>query len=279
MKERPVDLINILCGAFASCLRELFDNGSGLFAGVDYVLHLALVPAVRIWAVGMNAGLGGIPRPNDLPKAEALGPDSDRVLILGPGPALGRGVNTHQLALPGALARALTAMTGRGTEVDVITNPSFDIRNMGDAVDVASLWQFDAIVLTPGVTDILAFTSIHVWERHLTLLLAKLGVVAPKMELFVAGIPPVRSIPGFDTPMGGLVGRHAQSINDVSLAVCSGLSKATFVPLSALPKRSDGRLRAPRDYCLWGQELAVIIAPILDAGWLAAGGIDESWPR
>ena len=246
---------------------------------MDFVLHRALVPVVRIWAVGMNAGLAGLPRPADLPKAEAVGPDSDRVLILGPGPALGRGVSTHQLALPGALARALTTQTGRGTEVEVITEPSFNIRNIGDAVDAASLWHFDAIVLTPGVSDIMAFTSIQVWEKHLVALLTKLGAEAPKMEQFVIGIPPVRSIPGFDTPMGSLVGRHAQSIDRISSAVCSRFSKATFVPLSALPKRSDERLRAPCDYILWGQELAVTIAPILDTSWLAAGGIDENSPH
>jgi hypothetical protein len=249
-----------------------------MFAVIDFVLHRALVPVVRIWAVGRNAELAGIPRPNDLPRAEVLGPDGDRVLILGAGPALGRGVNTHQLALPGALARALTALTGRGTDVDVITDPGFNIRNIGDAVDATTFWRFDAIVLTPGVTDTLAFTSVQVWEKHLVSLLAKLGALAPKMEMFVVGIPPVRSIPGFDTPMGGLVGRHAESIDRVSSAVCSRLSKATFVPLSALPKRSDERHRAPEDYTRWGRELAVIIAPLLDASSVAAGGIDESSP-
>jgi hypothetical protein len=235
-----------------------------MFAAVDYVLHLALVPVVRIWAVGKNAGLARVPRPNDLPRAEAPGPDSDHVLMLGAGPTLGRGVSSHQLALPGALARALTAQTGRGTDVDVITDPGFNIRNIGDAVDAANLWHFDAIVLTPGVTDILAFTSIRVWEKRLASLLAKLGALAPKMELFVVGIPPVRSLPGFDTAMGGLVGRHSESIDRASAAVCSRLSQATYAPLSALPKRSDERHRAPDDYTCWGRELAVVIAPILD---------------
>ena len=161
----------------------------------------------------------------------------------------------------------------------MITDPGFTIRNIGAAVDAAFLWHFDAIVLTPGVTDTLAFTSIQVWEKHLALLLAKLGALAPKMEQFVVGIPPVRSIPGFDTAMGGLVGRHAESIDRVSLAVCSRQVGATFVPLSALPKRSDERLRAPDDYTRWGRELAVTIAPILDASWLAAGDPDDSLPR
>ena len=241
-----------------------------MFAVVDLILHRALVPVVRIWAAGRNVELAGIPRPNDLPRAQVLGPDCDRVLILGAGPALGRGVSSHQLALPGSLARALTALTGRGADVDVITDPGFNIRNIGDAVDAASLWNFDAIVLTPGVTDTLAFTSIQVWEKHLASLLAKIGALAPQIELFVVGIPPIRSIPGFDTPMGGLVGRHAQSIDRVSSAVCSRHSKATFAPLSALPKRSDERHRAPDDYTRWGRELAVVIAPILDASWPAA---------
>ena len=250
-----------------------------MFAVADFVLHQALVPVVKMWAVGRNIELARVPRPYDLPRVEALGPDRDRVLILGAGPALGRGVSSHQLALPGALARALTAVTGRGTDVEVITDPGFNIRNIGDAVDTISFWHFDAIVLTPGVTDTLAFTSIQMWEKHLALLLAKLGALAPTMEQFVVGIPPIRSIPEFDTPMGGLVGRHAESLDRVSSAVCSRQVKTTFVPLSALPKRSDERHRAPNDYTRWGRELAVIIAPILDASWPAARDLDESPPR
>jgi lysophospholipase L1-like esterase len=242
-----------------------------MFPLVDHVLHGALRPLVRIWTAKANDGLAQVPRPTDAPRAHTMGLDSDRVLILGAGPAVGYGVSSHELALPGSLARALTARTGRGTNVNVISDPGLDISNTRDTLEAALLWRYDAIVLTLGVKDALAFTPIRAWEKHLTGLLAEISALAPpRMEMFVVGIQPIRSIPGFDSPMGGLVDGHARVMNRVSAVVCSRRSQVTFVPLSALPGQQGRRYRSPSDYTLWGRELAVTIAPILDSGWRAA---------
>lgn len=248
-----------------------------MFTLLDHAVHGVLRPLVRVWAAGVNDGLVGVPRPTDPPRAHTPGPDSDRVLILGAGPAVGYGVSSHELALPGALARALTAHTGRGTGVNVISDPGLDIRNAGDTLEAALLWRYDAIVLTLGVNDALAFTSIRVWEKHLAGLLVKITAQAPpRTELFVVGIQPIRSIAAFDSAMGGLVDRHAIVMNRVSSAVCSGLSQVTFVPLSALPGQDGQRYRTPSDYTRWGRELAVTIAPMLDASRLAAAAASDA---
>ena len=155
--------------------------------------------------------------------------------------------------------------------MDVLSDSSLDIRNAADTLRTALLWRYDAVVLTLGANDAMAFTSILVWETRLAGLLAEItALTPPRMELFVIGIQPIRSIPGFDSPMGGVVGRHAEKMNRVSLALCSGLAQVTFVPLAALPQQEGERFRSPDGYTRWGRELAAAIAPVLDAGWLAA---------
>jgi lysophospholipase L1-like esterase len=237
---------------------------------MDQVFHRALAPLVRTWASAVGDGLAGVPVPLDPPRVHAPGPDSDRVLVLGAGPAVGRGVSSHDLALPGALARALTAKTGRGTDVNVISDSTLDIRNARDALEAAMLWRYDAIVLTLGANDALAVTSIRVWEEHLAALLSEIeALAAPRAQVFVVGVQPIRSIPGFDSPLGGLAGRRAELINGASSELCSGRPHATFVPLAALPKQSGERFRSPDGYTQWGRDLAEAIAPVLDSGWRA----------
>ena len=170
---------------------------------MDRVFHLVLAPLVRTWASTVSDGLVGVPIPLDSPRVHAPGPDSDRVLVFGAGPAVGRGVSSHNLALPGALARALTAKTGRGMNVNVISDSSLNIRNASNRLEGALLWKYDAIVLTLGVNDALAFTSIRMWTQRLTELLSEIRASAdPRLEVFVAGIQPIRSIPGFDSALG-----------------------------------------------------------------------------
>lgn len=61
--------------------------------------------------------------------------------------------------------------------MDVISDPSLDVRNAGAALEASPLWRYDAILLTLGVNDALAFTSIRVWEKRLAGLLAEDGTV------------------------------------------------------------------------------------------------------
>jgi hypothetical protein len=173
--------------------------------------------------------------------------------------------------LPGALARALTARTGRGTDVDVISDPGLDVRNAGGALEDALLWRYDAIVLTLGIRDALSYTSIEVWETGLAGLLAEIKELgSPRLEVFVAGIHPIRSIPGYDSPLGGLADRHATVLNRATSTLCSRLSQVTFAPLAAIRAQDGERYRSPADYTMWGKQLAETMAPAMDAHWLAA---------
>ena len=78
----------------------------------------------RVFAVTqlLRAGVSvePLPRPTDATIAHASGNNPDRMLLLGSGPAMGYGVLSHDLALPGQLARQISAASGRGVTVDVV---------------------------------------------------------------------------------------------------------------------------------------------------------------
>ena len=80
------------------------------------IVELALRPLMRSWVRQVFRNLADVPRPLDDPRAHASGVDSDRILLFGGGAAVGWGVLSHNLALPGSLARALSDLTGRGAD-------------------------------------------------------------------------------------------------------------------------------------------------------------------
>lgn len=97
-----------------------------------------LRPVMRVWAASLERDFQGAPRPHDIPQAHSAGIDSDRILLVGCGPAVGWGVVSHDLALPGSLARELSGLTGRGVDVDVIESPRMSIDSVVDDIEACS---------------------------------------------------------------------------------------------------------------------------------------------
>ena len=240
--------------------------------GVRGILRWTLAPVVRCWAVIAESGLDNVPRPLDAPLAHAAGLDSDRILILGSGPAVGWGVLSHDLALPGSLARALSVRTRRGANVSVVASPAITVRSTHD-FDALKLWRYDAIVLSVGANDALALTSLRVWTRRFAALLRRLHEASPATHVFVLGIQPIRSIPAFDSALGAIAQDHAQALNRATAHLCAGDRRATFIPLTATPDPTPGRHRSAVDYEHWAQLLASRMSAPIDAQRIRHDGI------
>ncbi|WP_336493072.1 hypothetical protein, partial [Methylobacterium nigriterrae] len=88
---------------------------------------------------------------------------------------VGWGVTTHGLALPGFLARALTSLTGRGTDVDVVASPDKRLKNALRELQALPLWRYDAIVVVLGVNEALELASLKKWRRNLSSTLSTLA--------------------------------------------------------------------------------------------------------
>ncbi|WP_039741624.1 GAF domain-containing protein [Salinibacterium sp. PAMC 21357] len=215
----------------------------------------------------VKLGLAVIPQswrtlvvPTDEPHAEAVGPDPDRVLVLGPGKSMGFGVNSHELGLGGHLARQLAVLTKRGCSVDIVSDPSMSLADTRVAVSWAHLERFDALVLTLGGTDILRIRSHFVWRRDVTALLDAVqesgGGALPTSVLGIAPADDVLSLPSF---LLRIVNMNIAKLNTITEEQCNARAGVTFVPATA---PSDDQ-RVPfesRTYEHWARELAPAIA-------------------
>src|SRR5690606_36089961 len=117
------------------------------------VWHTAMLPVMRAWVMSTEPDARTVPIPVDSPHVRVPGRVSDRVLVLGSGPAMSWGVLSHQLGLAGGLARSLAKQTGRGAVVDVVADASMTADSAIEQVERLGLWRYDAVVVTVGTND------------------------------------------------------------------------------------------------------------------------------
>ena len=224
------------------------------------------LPIMKVYVATHAPAYRDIPRPTDAPQAHSPGTDSDRILLFGSGPALGWGVLSHGLALPGALARALSARSGRGVDVDLAASPATSLSTAPRELAALRLWRFDAIVITLGARDALNLTSLQAWRRELTALLRLVERESSRStQIFLLGNQPVASIPVFDSALGAVGARHGVALDRVAAEICQALPRTTFIAMTAAARGEPGRFRSAADYRNWGELLADSMAAPLEA--------------
>ena len=224
------------------------------------VARWALAPVLRAWVASKTDEVDGLPRPRDEPEWYSPGPDACRVMIFGSGPAVGWGVLSHALALPGSLGRVLSARTDRGADIHAHPVPRLKVGAAVGELGRVELDHYDAIVVTLGINDAGALTPLTSWEHGLAALLRTIvGRSAPDTQIFVAGVHPIRSIPVYDSPLGSIADAHARRMNAISARVCERVPNATYVALTAPEPSGALRFRDAGSYRHWAEELAEAI--------------------
>ena len=221
---------------------------------------------MRCWLAFQQANNSqSTPRPRDATTVSAPGPNADRVLIFGSGPAVGWGVLTHELALPGSLARALTRKTGRGTEIELVADMRITVKNAVPILDALDISRFDVIVVVLGANDALRMMPLSTWHDRLFAVLSCLSQRSSgPTRMFVTGIPPIESVPGFRTRVGTIVATHALQVNTVTARLCMSTANATYVPLPGVNPAYAVGTRDGRTYRQWADTIADVVAPQLD---------------
>lgn len=200
-------------------------------------------------------------RPRDAPQAFVAGRDCIRILVAGSGPVAGWGVSTHDLALPGAVARAVAASTGRGAVVDVIAESAAGVRGLSRVLRAKDVSRYDAVVVSVTLTDALRRSDADRWGRKSRRLLERLRAEGPLVAWL--GSQPIRSVRAYDNEFGELTEEYAQRLNDEGRRMCDETPGARFVPLPAPPLSSGARHRTPADYLLWGRHVADALLVLL----------------
>jgi len=171
-------------------------------------------------------------QPTDVPAVRTGDPKADRILVVGNGPSHGWGVLTHQLALIGQLADAITARAGRACDADLIGAESMNVRSALAWIGDRDLRDVDAVVLVLGFNDALRLTSLATWEAELEHLL---DGIASRLHadsiITLVGIPPTRSFRSRAGAIAGLTDRHRRRLNDATLRI----AEARDIPYLDLP--------------------------------------------
>jgi hypothetical protein len=230
----------------------------------------AFRPVSRMW-LNSDWSSSAVPEPVGETSISTSGSNPARVLLLGAGIALGLGVRSHDLALAGHLARALTARTGRAIDIDVIADRSMTLAASLDFVAALPVARYDAVITTLGLLDALVFVDPDEWERDLRTLLGRLRETGRcETEVFVVAVPPLRALRRFPLPLDRLATRSAHALNRRSSRVIAGSERATFLPFSPSADLDVDRFRSPGTYARWAELLVPAIAERLCDG--RAGG-------
>jgi hypothetical protein len=221
---------------------------------------------------GRFAGVGGrfsLPRPDDAPSAHTPGVDPDRILIFGNGAAVGWGVRSHDLALPGQLARQVSAITGRGVDADVVSDPLITMQNAVDHLPEERLASYDAIVVVIGFSDALRMTSVRRWRNDMSALLTRiLELRHSGAEVVVQAIHRPSSIKYFSLREGSAVDEHAERLNDTTRDVCESLPGVRVIVSRERESTEDVdrgvQIPAADRFRLIAATIATHLAPLLD---------------
>jgi hypothetical protein len=189
--------------------------------------------------------------PNDLPRVEAPGQDTQRILILGGG-AAGFGVLTHELGLPGHLARQLRHLTGRGQIIDVVSDNKPTTRSIPSAIASQPLWRFDAVVIILASPHPMWSFLRPKWRADGIKLVEELDRNSSVGTSIVIAAPRPRRRPsgflGTTAP-----GSRRRTLTDILTAQCAKSERVEYVELA------DDRDRTPQaslTYQAWAQVIA-----------------------
>jgi lysophospholipase L1-like esterase len=184
-----------------------------------------------------------IPRPTDTKPARTPGLYPDRVLLLGNGALAGWGVTSHDQAIPGHLARALTSRTRHPAEVHLRMDHTVRITTITTLLTNTDITDFDAVVVVCGASDALQLLPEHTWDTAIQNLIGTLLKATPEPTgIIIVGIQPPSTVPVFHLTEGGTVDQQAELFNTITRQYCTG--RVHFLPPPDLPR--IGPQRAPQ---------------------------------
>lgn len=210
--------------------------------------------------------------PRPAPRAVSRGPghDPDRVLLTGGSSAVGWGVISHDLGLAGHLARATSAITGRGTDVEVFAYPRLDIPALQASLTQSIISRCDAIVLTLGGRESFELMPVRQWREQVTSLLDHISAgreLAP--GVIIVGAEEVSPV-----PLGRIVTstamRRARALNAATREIIATRPRVRYLLSMFMPPADAGR-RGVLDsdqgvvYDTAARAIAPSLAKILDA--------------
>jgi hypothetical protein len=231
---------------------------------IDSVLDAVIRPVALHWLSHSRASWRSLPSPKPNDSVTATGSDPDRVLLVGGGISVGWGMGSHDDALAGHLARAISSATGRGVVMDVVTEDILSDRAELPAEVTRILRTVDAVILTPGDLDSILCLPAATYRRRLASVLDQLTNAGPaNLRIFIVATAPLHSVIPLSGVARWLSSRITGRLDLTAQKVCDARTNAIFVQFS--PRRIAGRTGTGRTYSAWAGLIAPSVARQLDS--------------
>lgn len=226
-----------------------------------------LRPVLRLMTGSSAARSETTPLPHDEPAVRTGDPLADRLLLVGNGTCVGWGVATHQLALPGALSRALTARLDASVDVDFVGGSIMGVEDAEAWVGDRARRGYRAALVVIGATDAIALVTPTQWRQSLGRLLDRLDAdLPPAAPLFVT------TLPGIDlggTAMGQAATRivtgRASGLDAITRDLVARIDRAVLLDDAGCAYRPASTVSAADDYRAHGERLAAAMEDTLRA--------------
>ena len=198
---------------------------------------------------------------------ELAGPDPLRLLVLGDSTAAGVGAPTQQVALPGRLADALHARTGRGVAWRAVGENGATARDLCERyLEDALSAPGDLLFLTIGANDALAMRSARVFAADVRHILDAFDARNPDAFVLMSSLPVFGRFELLPQPLRTALYRHSLALEGAGRAVVESRPRAVMSadppPYSAEFWASDLFHPSATGYRDW-------------ADW----AVDEAWDR
>lgn len=207
---------------------------------------------------------GEPPQPAGLPRVYAMGPEPYRILVIGANAVRGTGVASHELGIGGHLARQLSALTGRGADIELIGVPGLSAPEAGRLLAEMDLGGFEALVVMLGGREAVGLRPAETWAREIRTLLEQIDSEARALSVFVVGIAQLSTAVPLHSMLAPVVGRQVARLNAATREACAATGMS-FLPLDLPPGRGLGDTGGTATYAAWAAPIAKGMHAVVEA--------------
>ena len=211
---------------------------------------------------------------------EAAGPDNGivgahhagvalQLLAVGESPVAGVGVDTHEQAITGLLAREISRQLQRpvawracGLNGVTVSEAQTQLLPLVPGAPV------DVLLVAFGVNDSTSFHSVDRWQADLTLLLKNLDERCKPRLTLLSGVPPMGQFPSLPQPLRWVLGLKAAALDRSAASLAASTPGMLHVPMRLDPSlpglmASDNYHPSAAGCAAWARELAQAAIPHL----------------
>lgn len=184
------------------------------------IVAVLLAPVLYVQAKRLRREIPRLPDAGPPWQGTVAGPNPLRILVLGDSTAAGVGVQHQADGLPGNLATALSAQSGRGAEWTTMGRNGATARDLIETyLDAASAGSYDLVFLSIGANDALKLRGSAVFARDIRLIVCRLRAASPAATILVSSLPAFFRFQSLPNPLRWALYLHSQTLESAARRV------------------------------------------------------------